>query len=49
MHRLWREAKTFQNVILREKTHLTAIAVGGPMPSQYIDAIVKFVDMYDER
>jgi len=48
-HRLWREAKTFQNVILSEKTHLTAIAVGGPMPQQYIDAIVKFIDSYDER
>jgi pimeloyl-ACP methyl ester carboxylesterase len=48
-HRLWREVKTFQNVILPEKTHLTAIAVGGPMPQQYIDAMVKFVDMYDER
>ena len=48
-HRLWREAKTFQNVILSEKTHLTAIAVGGPMPAQYIDAMVKFIAMYDER
>jgi pimeloyl-ACP methyl ester carboxylesterase len=48
-HRLWREAKIFQNVILQEKTHLTAIAVGGPMPQQYIDAMVKFIDMYDER
>jgi len=48
-HRLWREAKVFQNVVLPEKTHLTAIAVGGPMPQQYIDATVKFVDMYDEH
>jgi pimeloyl-ACP methyl ester carboxylesterase len=48
-HRLWREVKTFQNVIIPDKTHLTAIAVGGPMPQQYIDAIVKFIDMYDER
>jgi pimeloyl-ACP methyl ester carboxylesterase len=48
-HRLWREAKVFQNVILPEKTHLTAIAVGGPMPQQYIDATEKFIDMYDER
>jgi len=48
-HRLWREAKTFQNVILPEKTHLTAIAVGGPMPPQYIDAISRFIDMYDLR
>jgi pimeloyl-ACP methyl ester carboxylesterase len=48
-HRLWREAKTFQNVILPEKTHLTAIAVGAPMPPQYIDAMVKFIGMYDAR
>lgn len=48
-HRLWREAGTFQNVILPGKTHLTAIAVGGPMPQQYIDAMVKFIDSYDER
>jgi pimeloyl-ACP methyl ester carboxylesterase len=47
--RLWRQAKVFENVILLEKTHLTAIAVGGPMPQQYVDAIAKFIDMYDER
>jgi pimeloyl-ACP methyl ester carboxylesterase len=47
-HRLWREAITFQNVILPGKTHLTAIAVGGPMPQQYIEATVKFIDSYDE-
>ena len=47
-HRLWREAKTFQSVILPEKTHLTAIAAGGAAPSQqYIDVIAKFIDMYD--
>jgi len=48
-HRLWREAGVFQNVILPGKTHLTAIAVGGPMPQQYIDSMVKFIDSYDER
>lgn len=48
-HRLWREAGTFQNVILPGKTHLTAIAVGGPMPQQYIDAMVKFIDSFDEQ
>jgi pimeloyl-ACP methyl ester carboxylesterase len=47
--RLWREAKIFQNVILPGKTHLTAIAVGGPMPQQYIESMVKFIDSYDER
>lgn len=48
-HRLWREAKIFQNVILPGETHLTAVAVGGPMPRLYIDSISKFIDMYDER
>src|SRR5262249_42306309 len=48
-HRLWREAKVFQNVVLPGKTHLTAIAVGGPMPLQYIEATTRFIDMYDER
>ena len=46
-HRLWREVQTFQNVILPGKTHLTAIAAGGPPVQQYIDAIAKFIDMYD--
>jgi pimeloyl-ACP methyl ester carboxylesterase len=44
---LWREAKIFQNVILPGKTHLTAIAVGGPMPQQYIDSMSAFIDAYD--
>jgi pimeloyl-ACP methyl ester carboxylesterase len=48
-HRLWREAATFQNVILPGKTHLTAIAVGGPMPQQYTEATVKFIDSYDQQ
>jgi pimeloyl-ACP methyl ester carboxylesterase len=48
-HRLWREAKIFQNVILPGKTHLTAIAVGGPMPTQYSESMTRFIDAYDER
>jgi pimeloyl-ACP methyl ester carboxylesterase len=48
-HRLWREAKIFQNVILPGKTHLTAIAVGGPMPPQYADTLSRFIDMFDAR
>ena len=48
-HRLWREAKTFQNVILPGKTHLTAIAVGGPMPPEYAEATSRFIDMFDTR
>ncbi len=46
-HRLWREARTFQNVILPGKTHLTAIAAGAPPSQEYIDAIAKFIDAYD--
>lgn len=48
-HRLWREARVFQNVILPEHTHLTAIAVGGPMPAQYVDAMSRFIDAYDVK
>jgi pimeloyl-ACP methyl ester carboxylesterase len=46
-HRLWREAQTFQNVILPGKTHLTAIAAGASSSQQYIDAIARFIDMFD--
>jgi pimeloyl-ACP methyl ester carboxylesterase len=48
-HRLWREVQTFQNVILPGKTHLTAIAAGGAPVQQYIDAIARFIDMYDVK
>lgn len=48
-HRLWREAKRFTNVILPGKTHLTAIAVGGPMPQAYIDEMARFIDAHDEK
>ena len=48
-HRLWREARTFQNVILPEKTHLTAIAAGAPPSQQYIEVISRFIDMYDAK
>ncbi len=48
-HRLWREARTFQNVILPGKTHLTAIAAGAPPSQEYIDAIAKFIDAYDGK
>lgn len=48
-HRLWREVQTFQNVILPGKTHLTAIAAGAAPVQQYIDAIARFIDMYDVK
>ena len=48
-HRLWREALTFQNVILPGKTHLTAIAAGAARSELYIESITKFIDSYDAR
>jgi pimeloyl-ACP methyl ester carboxylesterase len=44
--RLWREAHTFENVILPEKTHLTAISSNGA-PQLYIEAMVRFIDAWD--
>ena len=46
-HRLWRELADFQNVILPGKNHLSAIAVGGPMPPQYAEALVRFINSRD--
>jgi pimeloyl-ACP methyl ester carboxylesterase len=45
--RLWRELANFQNVVLRKKNHVSAIMVGGPMPPEYIDALVKFINAND--
>ena len=45
--RLWRELKIFQNVVLPGLNHMTAIMVGGPMPQQYLDSMVAFIDSYD--
>ena len=46
-HRLWRELNNFQNVVIPKKNHVSAIMVGGPMPPEYIDALVKFIDAND--
>ncbi len=45
--RMSRELKNFSNVILPAKNHVGAIAVGGPMPQQYIDTLVDFIDAND--
>ncbi len=45
--RLWRELGNFQNVILPGKSHMTAIAVGGPMPQLYIDSLATFINAND--
>jgi pimeloyl-ACP methyl ester carboxylesterase len=47
--RMARELKSFQNVILPGKNHMSAIAVGGPMPPQYIDSLVAFVNSHDSK
>jgi pimeloyl-ACP methyl ester carboxylesterase len=46
--RIWREAHVFENVILQDKTHLTAIASTGA-PPLYIDAITRFINTYDQK
>jgi pimeloyl-ACP methyl ester carboxylesterase len=47
--RFWRELKVFQNVVLPGRNHMSAIMVGGPMPQQYIDSMVAFIDSYDSK
>jgi len=44
-----RELKDFQNVILPGKNHMSAIAIGGPMPQQYIDSLVQFIHTHDAK
>jgi hypothetical protein len=39
--RMARELKNFQNVILPGKNHMSAIAVGGPMPPQYTTSLIR--------
>ncbi len=46
--RMVRELGNFQNVVLPEKSHMTAIAVGSPMPQLYIDALARFINSNDE-
>jgi pimeloyl-ACP methyl ester carboxylesterase len=47
--RMARELKNFQNVILPGKSHMTAIAVGGPKPAGYVDSLVKFMNSHDRK
>jgi pimeloyl-ACP methyl ester carboxylesterase len=46
--RMSRELRNFSNVILPGRNHMSAIAVGGPMPQQYIDTLVDFINANDE-
>jgi pimeloyl-ACP methyl ester carboxylesterase len=47
--RLWRELNRYQSVILPKKNHFTAIMIGGPMPPEYIESLVTFIDASDPR
>ena len=46
--RLWREAHVFENVILADQTHLSAISSNGA-PPLYIESVTRFIDAHDER
>jgi pimeloyl-ACP methyl ester carboxylesterase len=46
--RIWREAHVFENVILANKTHLTAIASSGA-PALYIESMRRFIDAHDQQ
>ena len=46
--RMWRELNHFTNVLLPGHNHMTAIAVGGPMPREYTDAMTRFINANDE-
>jgi pimeloyl-ACP methyl ester carboxylesterase len=48
-HRMWRELRQFQSVIVPKKNHMSMIMIGGPMPPEYIKALKKFIDANDIR
>ena len=43
----WRELRDFRSVVLAGKNHLTAAGFLGPMPAEYIDAVVNFINAAD--
>jgi pimeloyl-ACP methyl ester carboxylesterase len=47
--RLWRELNRYQSVIVPKKNHFTTTMIGGPMPPEYIDSLVKFLAANDVR
>jgi pimeloyl-ACP methyl ester carboxylesterase len=47
-HRMQRELKDFQAVILPGKSHLTAI-MAGYMPEEYVKTLVNFIDSHDVK
>jgi pimeloyl-ACP methyl ester carboxylesterase len=46
--RLWREARTFHNVVLPGCDHLAACGFGAPLPPAYLAATKGFIAMYDD-
>jgi pimeloyl-ACP methyl ester carboxylesterase len=46
--RLWREARTFHNVVLPGCDHLVACGYGAPIPPAYVAATAGFIAMYDD-
>jgi pimeloyl-ACP methyl ester carboxylesterase len=46
--RMAREVKTFTNVVLPGKSHLTAI-MAGYMPKEYLESLVKFINSNDPK
>ena len=47
--RMWRELNNFQSVVIPKRNHFTAVMVGAPMPPEYIDTLVKFVNTNDSK
>jgi hypothetical protein len=47
-HRMQRELKDFQSVVLPGKSHLTAI-MAGYMPELYTKTLVAFIDTHDPK
>lgn len=45
--RMWRELRDFRSVILAGKNHLSAAGFGGPIPQEYIQALVTFINAHD--
>ena len=45
--RMWRELRDFRSVVLAGKNHLTAAGFLGPMPPQYVDSLVNFINAND--
>ena len=46
--RLWRELQDFRSVVLAGKNHLTAAGFLGPIPAEYIDSLVDFINANDK-